>query len=106
MSFTLNADQDAIRDAARAFAVEQMAPHAARWAEEQIFPVATLRQAAARGFAATYCGEAHGGSGLTRRDAAIVFEELSAACISTAAYISIHNMVGWMIDSFGSEELK
>jgi alkylation response protein AidB-like acyl-CoA dehydrogenase len=106
MSFTLNADQDAIRDAARAFAVEQMAPHAARWDEEQIFPVDTLRQAAALGFAGLYCGEAHGGSGLTRRDAVIVFEELSAACISTAAYISIHNMVGWMIDRFGSEDLK
>lgn len=106
MSFTLNAEQEAIRDAARAFAAEQMAPHAARWDEEQIFPVDTLRQAAALGFAGIYCGEAHGGSGLTRRDAAIVFEELAAACVSTAAYVSIHNMVGWMIDSFGSEALK
>jgi hypothetical protein len=68
--------------------------------------VATLRKAAALGLAGIYVREASGGSGLTRFDAAVIFEELAAACPSTAAYISIHNMVAWMIDSFGSDDQR
>ena len=63
----------------------------------------TLRAAAALGFAGIYVGEELGGSGLTRLDAALVFEELAAACVSTAAYLTIHNMASWMIDRFGDE---
>jgi len=80
-----------------------MAPHAAEWDEKGIFPVDALRKAAALGFAGIYVGEAHGGSALKRRDAAVIFEELAAACPSTAAYISIHNMACWMIDRFGDD---
>ena len=103
MDFTLSQDQRAFRDTARGFAAEQMAPHAAGWDERCEFPVETLRAAAALGFAGIYCGEAHGGSGLGRLDAAVIFEELSAGCVSTAAYLSIHNMACWMIDRFGDE---
>ena len=103
MDFTLTEDQTQFVDVARAFAADAMAPHAARWDEEKIFPVDTLRQAAELGFAAIYTRDDVGGSGLGRLDAALIFEELSAACPSTAAYLSIHNMVCWMIDSFGSE---
>ena len=70
------------------------------------FPVATLREAAKLGFAGIYIREDYGGAGLSRLDAAIVFEELAAGCTSTAAYISIHNMVAWMIDAFGSDEQR
>lgn len=103
MDFSLSEDQRAFQDTARDFAMEQMAPQAAEWDERCIFPMETLRSAAALGFAGIYCGEAHGGSGLSRLDAAVIFEELSAGCVSTAAYISIHNMASWMIDRFADD---
>jgi alkylation response protein AidB-like acyl-CoA dehydrogenase len=103
MDFNLSDDQRAFRDAARGFAANEMAPHAAKWDEEKIFPEDTLRQAAALGFAGIYIRDDVGGAGLTRLDAAIVFEELAAGCTSTAAYISIHTMAAWMIDRFGDD---
>ncbi len=106
MDFQLSEEQIAIQDLARSFATEEMLPHAEEWDEKIIFPVDALRAAAALGLAGIYCGEEHGGSGLGRLDAAIIFEELASACPSTAAYISIHNMCAWMIDSFGSDELR
>ncbi len=104
--FALTEDQIAFRDMARRFAADEMAPHAARWDEEKIFPETMLRAGAALGFGGLYCAEDHGGSSLTRLDAAIIFEELAAACPSTAAYISIHNMAAWMIDRFGSDDVR
>ncbi|MDQ2103792.1 isobutyryl-CoA dehydrogenase [Azospirillum isscasi] len=106
MDFALSEDQQAFRDTARDFAQQEMAPHAALWDEESVFPVETLRQAAALGFAGIYVGDDVGGSGLGRLDAALIFEELAAACPSTAAYISIHNMASWMIDRFGNQEQR
>jgi alkylation response protein AidB-like acyl-CoA dehydrogenase len=103
MGFDLTSEQDAIRDTAAQFAAEHFAPHAARWDAEEIFPVDALRAAASLGLAGIYVRGDVGGSELTRLDAAIVFEELAAACTSTAAYLSIHNMVAWMIDRFGDE---
>lgn len=106
MDFTLSEDQQAFRDTARDFAQAEMAPHAARWDEESVFPVDTLRNAAELGFAGIYVKDDVGGSGLGRVDAAIIFEELAAACPSTAAYISIHNMASWMIDTWGTNEQR
>lgn len=106
MDFELSEDQRAFRDMAASFAADEMAPHAARWDRELVFPEETLRAAATLGLAAMVVGEEHGGSGLTRLDMAIVFEELSRACPSTAAYLSIHNMVAAMIDRFGSDAQK
>ena len=83
-----------------------MAPFAAGWDEGKEFPVAALRRAAELGFAGIYVGDEFGGSGLGRLDATIIFEELAAACVSTAAYLSIHNMAAWMIDRFGSREQR
>ncbi len=103
MDFNLNEEQRAFQDMARLFAAEELAPQAATWDEESVFPVEALRKAAALGLAGIYVRETSGGSGLTRLDAALIFEELAAACPSTAAYISIHNMVAWMIDSFGDD---
>jgi len=103
VTFDLSEEQRAFRATARQFAAAEMAPHAAAWDEDKVFPVETLRKAAALGFAGLYVRDDVGGAGLTRRDAAIVFEELAAACTSTAAYLSIHNMVAWMIDRFGAE---
>jgi alkylation response protein AidB-like acyl-CoA dehydrogenase len=101
MDFTLTDEQRAFRDTARGFAEHELLPNAARWDEEQEFPVDTLRKAASLGFAGLYVREDVGGSGLGRLDAALVFEELAAACVSTAAYLTIHNMAAWMIDRFG-----
>jgi alkylation response protein AidB-like acyl-CoA dehydrogenase len=106
MEFRLTDEQRLIQDTARDFAEAEMLPHAAEWDEAQIFPVEALRQAAALGFAGIYLKEDVGGSGLTRLDAALIFEELAAACPSTAAYISIHNMAAWMIDRFGADEQR
>jgi alkylation response protein AidB-like acyl-CoA dehydrogenase len=103
LNFELGEEQEAIRRLARDFASRELAPHAEAWDAASTFPVATLRAAAALGMAGIYVSEAAGGSGLTRLDAALIFEELAAGCTSTAAYLSIHNMVAWMIDRFGSE---
>jgi len=106
MDFEPSEEQRAIQSLARDFAAEQMAPHAAEWDAGKIFPVETLRAAASLGLAAIYTSDEHGGSGLGRIEAALVFEELSTACASTAAYLSIHNMACWMIDRFGDAALR
>jgi alkylation response protein AidB-like acyl-CoA dehydrogenase len=106
MEFEWSEEQRAFQAMAREFAQKEMLPKAAAWDAEEIFPADVLRQAAALGFGGIYVGEDVGGSGLTRLDAAIIFEELAAACPSTAAYISIHNMAAWMIDRFGNEEQR
>jgi alkylation response protein AidB-like acyl-CoA dehydrogenase len=106
MDFNLTEDQRAIQDMARAFAAEEMAPHSARWDEEKHFPVDVLRAAAALGLAGIYVKEDVGGSALTRLDATLVFEALSHGDVSTAAFLSIHNMASWMIDRFGADGLR
>ena len=106
MDFALSEEQLAFRDAAQAFAVGELAPDAATWDEDSVFPVEALRAAAALGFAGLYVREDVGGAALSRLDAAIVLEELAAGCTSTAAYISIHNMAAWMIDAFGTDDQR
>src|SRR5213080_3024569 len=103
MDFELSEEQRAIQDTAWEFARGEMMPFARDWDENSTFPVETLRQAAALGFGGIYVKDDVGGSGLTRLDATIIFEELAQGCTSTAAYISIHNMAAWMIDAFGGE---
>jgi alkylation response protein AidB-like acyl-CoA dehydrogenase len=106
MTFELTDDQRAFQDMARQFAISEMAPYAADWDAQYVFPIETLRAAAALGFGGIYVHEDVGGSGLGRFDATVIFEELAAACTSTAAYISIHNMAAWMIDCFGNDEQR
>ncbi|MBR0680647.1 acyl-CoA dehydrogenase [Roseomonas eburnea] len=92
-----------LQSVARDFARDVLAPNARRWDEERHFPVEEMREAAALGMAALYVREDSGGAGLTRLDAAVVFEALATGCPTVAAYLSIHNMVAWMIDRFGSD---
>ena len=106
MDFSLSDDQRAIEDAARSFAATELAPHSAHWDAEEVFPVETLRAAAGLGFAGIYVDPEVGGTGLGRLDAAIIFEALSYGDVSTAAFLSIHNMASWMIDKFGSQGLR
>ncbi len=106
MDFGLSEEQQLIQDTARQFAADCFAPNAEKWDAESHFPEVELRAAAALGFAGIYIGEDVGGAGLTRLDAALIFEELAAGCPSTAAYISIHNMASWMIDRFGNNEQR
>ena len=106
MDFALNDDQRAIQDAARQFAEAELAPHSAEWDETKHFPVDVMRLAAEMGFCGIYTGEEHGGMALGRVEAALIFEELSRGDVSTAAFISIHNMATWMIDKFGSDDLR
>ena len=106
MHFALTDDHRAIQEAARQFAAAELAPHSAEWDATAHFPVDVMRKAAELGFAGIYVQEDVGGSGLTRLDAAVIFEALSYGDVSTAAFISIHNMASWMIDRFGSEALR
>lgn len=106
MHFTLTEDQAAIFDMARDFAADKLAPHAVDWDEKKHFPIDVMREAAALGMGGIYVRDDVGGSGLTRLDAALIFEALASGCPSVAAYISIHNMCCWMIDSYGSEEQR
>ncbi len=103
MDFELAEEQRAFQAVARSFAREHMMPFAREWDEREMFPVETLRKAAALGFGGIYVKDDVGGSALSRLDATIIFEELAQGCTSTAAYISIHNMNAWMIDAFGSQ---
>ena len=102
----LSEEQTAFYDMAKDFAIKKMAPNAEKWDEEKIFPVDTLRELAGLGFGGIYVNPDLGGSGLSRLDSTLIFEALSHGCTSTAAFLSIHNMANWMIDSFGSNELK
>lgn len=105
MDFELSDEQREFQDAARAFAAGELAPHAAHWDAEAIFPVETIAKAGEMGFCGLYTPQRWGGLGLSRQDAAIVFEELAGGCTSTTAYITIHNMATWMLSRWGSEAL-
>ncbi|NGM22279.1 acyl-CoA dehydrogenase [Roseomonas stagni] len=92
-----------LRDTALAFAADRLAPHALEWDEKRHLPLDVLREAAALGMAGLYVREESGGAGLTRLDAAVVFEALATGCPTISAFLSIHNMVAWMIDRYGSD---
>ncbi len=103
MDFALSQERAAIRAMALDFAATELGPHAVQWDREKHFPVDTLRRAGELGMGAIYVREDAGGTGLGRLDAALIFEALSTGCPTVAAYVSIHNMVAWMIDAFGDE---
>uniref|UniRef100_E6VNC0 Acyl-CoA dehydrogenase domain protein n=1 Tax=Rhodopseudomonas palustris (strain DX-1) TaxID=652103 RepID=E6VNC0_RHOPX len=103
MQFDLNEDQIAIRDMARDFAAEKIAPHALKWDEDKHLPLDVIREAAALGIGGIYIRDDVGGSAMTRFDAALIFEALATGCPAVSAFISIHNMAAWMIDSYGSD---
>ncbi|WP_243977964.1 acyl-CoA dehydrogenase family protein [Vibrio natriegens] len=105
MDFELNEDQIAFADAAKQFAEQMLAPHAAEWDEKQHFPKDVLRQAGELGFLSIYTPPEHGGLGLSRLDAAIIFEQLAMGCTATTAFMTIHNMATWMITSFAKPEV-
>ena len=104
--FSLDADQIAVRDMARAFADEVFAPNALAWDEAKHFPVAEMRKAAALGMGGVFIAEDVGGSGLPRLTAALIFEALATGCPTVAAFMSIHNMTSWLIDAFGTDEQR
>ena len=106
MDFALTEEQTAIFDMAQAFAQDNIAPHARDWEAQGTIPKELWPQIGELGFGGLYVSEESGGSGLSRLDATLVFEALSMACPSVAAFLSIHNMCAKMIDTFGSDELK
>lgn len=106
MDFELNEDQRAFADAAYQFAKEKLEPMAAEWDEKKVFPKEVLKQAGEMGFLSLYTPEEQGGLGLSRLDSSIVFEQLAMGCTSTTAFMTIHNMVTWMIASYASEDVK
>jgi alkylation response protein AidB-like acyl-CoA dehydrogenase len=106
MEFNLTEDQLAFREAARTFAEKSMVPDAAKWDAEHIFPRHVFKEAAGMGFMGIYTPEVFGGMGLSRLDTSVIVEELAAACPSTAAFITIHNMATWMVATFAADDLR
>ncbi|MBO1272969.1 acyl-CoA dehydrogenase family protein [Shewanella sp. 4t3-1-2LB] len=106
MDFNLNEDQRQFVELARQFAAEELAPHAAKWDAEHYFPKAVIQRAGELGFCGLYAAEDCGGLGLSRLDAALIFEQLAQGCTTTTAMITIHNMATWMLCHWGSAELK
>ena len=106
MDFSLSEEQQAIFDMAHDFGQASIAPHAIAWDENGEMPKEMLREAAGLGLASIYVPEAHGGSGLSRLDAVLIFEALAMACPSVSSFLSIHNMVAWMVSSFGDDDLR
>jgi len=104
--FALNEDQLAIQEMAQKFTTDEITPFAAEWDEKHIFPRETIRKAAELGFGSIYVSEENGGIGLGRLESALIMEAMAYGCPSTSAFISIHNMASWMIDTFGSQEVK
>ena len=103
MHFALTEEQAAIQETALTFAKERIAPHAAEWDEKSHFPVDVIRETAALGMAAIYVPAEQGGSGLSRLDGALIMEALAYGCPAISAYISIHNMVAWMVGKYASD---
>lgn len=106
MHFQLNEEQLQIQEMVAGFASERLAPMSGEWDETSHFPTDVLRELAELGLAGIYVDPEHGGTGLGRMEASIIFEELAKGDVSTAAFLSIHNMVAWMIDRFGADEMR
>lgn len=105
MNFELTDDQQAFVDTAKAFAEKELAPNAAQWDEEHHFPTEVFRKAGEMGFMGMYTPEEAGGFGMSRLDSALIFEQLAGGCTATTAMMTIHNMVTWMIGSFGQQSV-
>lgn len=105
MNFELSEDQQAFVDTAKAFADKELAPNAAKWDEEHHFPIEVFRKAGEMGFMGMYTPEEAGGFGMSRLDSALIFEQLAGGCTTTTAMMTIHNMVSWMIGSFGQQSV-
>jgi alkylation response protein AidB-like acyl-CoA dehydrogenase len=106
LDFSLNEDQTAIQDMARAFTNDRITPHAAQWDEDKYWPTDVAKAAGELGFGSIYVSEDGGGCALSRVESVLIFEQLSQGCPSTAAMISIHNMAAWMIDKFGNSDQR
>lgn len=104
--FELNEDQRAIQDMAREFAEDRIAPYALQWDRDKHFPLDAIRETGPLGMGGIYVRDDVGGSALTRFDAVLIFEALAYACPAFSAFISIHNMAAWMVDSFGNENQR
>lgn len=102
-STLLTEDQQALVETTLDFAQDHLAPHALDWDRDKHFPVDVLRKAAGLGLGGVHVREESGGQGLTRADGVLVFESLASGCPSIAGYLSIHNMVAWMVDHYGDD---
>ncbi|WP_168016994.1 acyl-CoA dehydrogenase family protein [Halomonas salinarum] len=106
MDFALTEDQRALQQAAADFCHAELAAHAADWDARSHFPVEVIKRAGEAGFLGIYIDEDRGGLGLSRLEASLIFEQLAQGCISTTAYLTIHNMASWMVANWGSEALR
>lgn len=102
----LTSEQEMIVDTAKAIADDRLRPNAARWEQEKCLDRGLLKELGELGFGGIYCAEDVGGSGFGRIEAVLIFEQLAKGCVSHATFLSIHNMMTWMVDRFGSEDLR
>ena len=106
MNFDLTDDQLAFAETAKQFAKQALAPHAAKWDREHIFPKEVIQKAGELGFCSLYSPESEGGLGLSRLDTSIIFEQLAMGCTTTTAMMTIHNMATWMVATWGTRAAK
>jgi alkylation response protein AidB-like acyl-CoA dehydrogenase len=106
MNFDLTDDQLAFADTAKQFAEQELAPYAAKWDSEHIFPKEVIHKAGELGFCSLYSPESEGGMGLSRLDSSIIFEQLAMGCTTTTAMMTIHNMATWMVSTWGTRVAK
>jgi alkylation response protein AidB-like acyl-CoA dehydrogenase len=106
MNFDLTDDQLAFADTAKQFAEQELAPYAAKWDREHIFPKEVIQKAGELGFCSLYSPESEGGMGLSRLDSSIIFEQLAMGCTTTTAMMTIHNMATWMVSTWGTRAAK
>src|SRR5260221_11999797 len=93
--FALNEDQIAVRDMAREFAAEKIAPHAIRWDEEKHFPVDVMREAAKLGIGGLLIREDAGGFGMPRLGRALYLQARGGGCPPVAGvYFSPNQEAG------------
>ena len=106
MDFALTEEQTAIQDMARGFTADAIAPNARTWETDGTIPREFIAEAGALGLCSIFVPENHGGSGLSRFDGTLIFEELAKGCPTISAFLSIHNMCGWMVSSFGADAMR
>ena len=105
-SWDLTSDQRQIQEMAIKFSDKELAPNANEWDQKSIFPRELIKSTAKLGFGGMYCSNENGGSGLSRLETSLIFEALSKGCVSFSVYLSVHNMVAWILDTFASPELQ
>ncbi|GAA3358850.1 acyl-CoA dehydrogenase [Saccharopolyspora gregorii] len=105
-TYRLNDEHDALREAVRALAEKEIAPHAAEVDEQERYPQEALDALVKAGFAAVHVPEAYGGEGADSVATCIVIEEVARVCASSSLIPAVNKLGTMPIILSGSEDLK